>query len=422
MTSFSIIKGSETLKILIVCGPFLYGTDARAVQNRRLARTLATANGNIVSVLSFDKGTDGQPGDVRSPDETEVVRVPLPTATESIVRKVNLVRSRVLNRAALEFDSNFIYPKSDLLIGALRRRVDEFRPDVAIFVATPYYIPLLGLQLEHLSGMRKVAFFSDPWPYATLPPPFNSPAIPLAGHYNRNLISRVYGHFDRILYTNSSAVEFMLASYPELKRNSKKLAVVAHLADEIVETPPSEIVERIRSSVVHLGVLSKERFTPQLKAAMAECINTHGISFTFIGNVCAKLRQSLARGEFGNGVSLVDSLPDKFSRYIANRASVNLIVEADIKDSPFLPSKLTDVLTSSDRWVFVSGTRRQPGVGIAPAETANGLCVAHDSSAIVNAVLAVARSGHVNAEPCVESLRASAIERNRNLANKFLEQ
>lgn len=375
-----------------------------------------------MSVLSLDRDIDGQPRDKRSQDETEVVRLPIPTAIETIVRKVNLVQSRVLNRAALEFASNFIYPKSDLLIGAIRRRVAEFRPDVAIFIATPYYIPLLGLQLEHLSGMRKIAFFSDPWPYATLPPPFNSHAIPFARHYNRNLISRVYSHFDRILYTNSSAIEFMLASYPELKRNSKKLAVVPHLADEIVETPSREIVERIRSSVVHLGDLSKERFTPQLRTAMAECINTHGISFTFIGSVCTKLRQSLARGEFGNGVSLVGSLPDRFSRYIANRASVNLIVEADIKDSPFLPSKLTDVLTSSDRWVFVSGTRRQPGVGIAPAENANGLCVVHDSSAIVNAILAVARSRPVNADPCIESLRSSAIERNRNLANKFLEQ
>ena len=111
----------------------------------------------------------------------------------------------------------------------------------------------------------------------------------------------------------------MLASYPELKRNSKKLAVVAHLADEMVDTPPREIVERIRTSVVHLGVLSKERFTPQLKAAMVECINTHGISFTFIGNVCAKLRQSLARGEFGNGVSLVGT------RYPTNSADTSQI-------------------------------------------------------------------------------------------------
>ena len=101
---------------------------------------------------------------------------------------------------------------------------------------------------------------------------------------------------------------------------------------------------------------------------------------------------------------------------------MNLIVEADIKESPFLPSKLTDILTSSDRWVFVSGTRRQPGFGIAPAGTTNGLCVPHDSSAIVDAILAVVRSGPVNADPCVESLRVSAIERNQNLASKFLEQ
>src|SRR5215469_901883 len=36
-------------------------------------------------------------------------------------------------------------------------------------------------------------------------------------------------------------------------------------------------------------------------------------------------------------------------------------------------------------------------------------------------VLAVARSGAVNDDPCVVSLRASAIERNRSLAAKFLE-
>src|SRR5882757_1588637 len=156
----SITKmGVTTLRILIVCGPFLYGSFARAVQNRRLARALATANGNIVSVLSFDKDVDGQLGDTQFPDEIEVVRFPPSTTIQTIVRKVNLVHSSALNRVAAEFTDNFIYPRSDLLIGTLRRRVAEFHPDVAIFIAQPFCIPLLGLQLEPLSGMRKIAFF-----------------------------------------------------------------------------------------------------------------------------------------------------------------------------------------------------------------------------------------------------------------------
>jgi hypothetical protein len=420
-SSRSAKMGVTTLRVLIVCGPLLYGTSARAVQNRRLARALARLNGNVVSVLSFDKEVDGQPGKIQFPSETEVVRFLPSTTVQTIVRKVNLFHSAALNTAAAEFTQNFIYPKSDLLTGALRRRIAEFQPDIAIFVAQPFYIPLLGLQLEPIRGMRKIAFFSDPWPYRDLPPPYNRNAFPLAGGYNRNLISKIYTHFDRVLYTNSSAVELMFASYPELKQNSNKLAIASHLADDIIDTPSREIVERVRSSVVHLGDLTRERFTPQLKAAMAECVNTHGISFTFIGNVCKNLKQSVEREEFGSGVSLLGSLPDTFSRYIANMASVNLIVEANIRDSPFLPSKLTDVLTSSDRWVFISGTRRQPDIGIAPARVVNGICVPHDSSAIVNAILAVARSGPVNGDPCVESLRASAIERNRNLAAKFLE-
>jgi len=410
------------LRVLIVCGPFLNGTDARAVQNRRLARTLANAKSNVVSVLSFDLDLDGQVGSTQFPDEMEVVRFRPSTTIQNTVRKVNLFHSKVLNRAASEFTQNFIYPKSDLMIGALRRRVDEFHPDIAIFIAQPYFIPLLGLQLERFSRMRRVAFFSDPWPYWNLPAPYGTYAFPLARNYNRHLISKIYTDFDRVLYTNSSAVEFMFANYPELKRNSNKLAIAPHFAGEIIETPSKEIVDRVRSSVVHVGDLSKERFTPQLKTAIAECINTHGISFTFIGNVCKNLKQSLELGEFGSGVSLLGSLSDTFSRYIASIASVNLIVEANMRrNSPFLPSKLTDVLTSSDRWVFVSGTRRQSDFGVAPEGAESGICVPHDSSAIVNAVLAVARSGPVNGDPCVESLRALAIERNRNLAAKFLE-
>src|SRR5439155_8228081 len=125
--------------------------------------------------------------------------------------------------------------------------------------------------------------------------------------------------------------------YPELKRNSNKLAIATHLADDIIETPSKEIVERVRSSVVHLGDLSKERFTPQLRTAIAECIKTHGILFTFIGSVSKNLKQGIELGEFGSGVSLLGSLPDTFSRYIANIASVNLIVEANMRNSPLLP-------------------------------------------------------------------------------------
>lgn len=374
-----------------------------------------------MSVLSLDKDVAGQLGSPQFSDEMEVVRLLPSTTIQTVVRKINLIQSAALNRAAMEFTHNFIYPNSDLLIGALRRRVAEFRPDIAIFIAQPYFIPLLGLQLEHLRGMRKIAFFSDPWPYQTLPSPYSKYALPFAGRYNRCQISRIYSHFDRVLYTNSSAVECMFATYPELERNSNKLAVATHLADDIIETPSKEIAELVRSSVVHVGDLSKERFTPQLKTAMAECINTHGIPFTFIGTVGKNLKHSLEHGEFGSSVSFLGSLPDTFSRYIANIASVNLIVEANLRNSPFLPSKVTDVLTSSDRWVFVSGTRRRPDIGIAPECAVSGICVPHESSAIVNAILAVARSGPVNGDPCIESLRASAIERNRTLAAKFLE-
>ena len=162
--------GVTTLRVLIVCGPLLYGTSARAVQNRRLARALASLNGNVVSVLSFDKEVDGQAGNPQFLGETEVVRFLPSTTFQTIVRKMNLIHSAALNRAAEEFTQNFIYPKSDLLIGALRRRMVEFQPDITIFVAQPFYIPLLGLQLEPIRGMRKIAFFSDPWPYRDLPP------------------------------------------------------------------------------------------------------------------------------------------------------------------------------------------------------------------------------------------------------------
>ena len=219
---------------------------ARAVQNRRLARTLAAVNENTVSVLSFDAEVGGRPDHSQFHDEIEVVRFPLSSAIQGIVRKLNLVRSTIVNRVATEFTCNFMYPKSNLLIGALRRRVEEFQPELAIFVAQPFFVPLLGLQLECLDEIRKVAFFSDPWPYRGLPSPYNRHAFPLAGNYNRKLISQVYSNFDRVIYTNSSAVEFMLDHYPELKRNSGKLAVAAHLADELIDIPSTEVVERVR--------------------------------------------------------------------------------------------------------------------------------------------------------------------------------
>ncbi|MBR0784918.1 hypothetical protein [Bradyrhizobium iriomotense] len=374
-----------------------------------------------MSVLSLDSEAGGRPDRSELPDEIEVVRLAPPSAIQGIVRKLNLVHSTIVNRVATEFVSNFVYPKSNFLIGALRRRVAEFHPELAIFIAQPFFVPLLGLKLESLDEIRKIAFFSDPWPYRGLPSPYDRYAFPLAGNYNRKLISRVYANFDRVIYTNSSAVEFMLNHYPELERNSNKLAVAAHLADELIEIPSKEVVDRVRSSVVHLGDLSKERFSPQLREAMAQCIHSHGISFTFIGSVCERLRQGVESGDFGNGVCLLGSLPDKFSRYIASRALANLIVEADIKDSPYLPSKLTDVLTSSDRWVFVSGTRRQPGIGITSERAAKGTCVPHDSAAIVDALLAVTRSHSINVDRCVGSLRVGAIERNRSLATKYLE-
>jgi hypothetical protein len=57
----------------------------------------------------------------------------------------------------------------------------------------------------------------------------------------------------------------------------------------------------------------------------------------------------------GRVLKLVNIVRDAFSRFIANIASVNLIVEANMRNSAFLPGTLTDVLTSSDRWVFRLG-------------------------------------------------------------------
>lgn len=201
-------------------------------------------------------------------------------------------------------------------------------------------------------NVRWIAQFSDPW--AGNPLEINR----LTKFWNQRHEPQTVQAADAIVHSSRYSLELMLKNHPESTR--RKTDVIPHAFDEGL-FPQRPKVRNNKIILRYVGVLYGRRSPEHLFQALGSLFARrpdlrHKLCVEFVGLIPAEMLQtpaalSLPEGSvrsIGN-VSFVESLASMYD------ADILVLIEANIRQNLFLPSKLSDYMGS-----------RTPMVGLVP--------------------------------------------------------
>jgi len=219
--------------------------------------------------------------------------------------------------------------------------VQEFNPDIILSSSSPYDSHCVALALQRKTGIPWIAYFSDPWPPLIMPVPYReSPKHRgrLKTFWEMHLVRNTLRECAALVMGNSYALELM-----EKETGIaviKKGFAIPHIGSEQLDKSLTT-----NKKLAHIGKLCDCRYSPELLAAVKRVAAEMPDRFEgliLVGRVCEAFQNLIRREEMEEIVELAGYLPDVRAKEIASRSHALLVVEANMKASPFLPSKFAD--------------------------------------------------------------------------------
>lgn len=330
------------MKVLFVSWHCLNGT-AEGLASARLASALAR-HGHEVAVLTTRKAPGSLDGVALHRLDPEPSDLPLRLG-EALDRRAG--RGGLWGRlAAVPNLLRGCTVEEARWVRAVARRAAELGPfDVLHSRLNPAVSHLAALAVSEKLGLPWCAYFSDPWPHHLYPEPYRFTVGPLSRRRQERTLDAILGRAGSLVFPSERLRDWLLAG-PRSRFRDKAL-VSPHLgeAGEPGEPAPARNgLLRVR----HAGFLMKERRVEPLYgglerflAARPEARREIRVEFAgrYVGNVLPE-----APPELADVVAFEPSMPPDRVRGWMAKADVALLVEADMADGIFFPSKLSDYL------------------------------------------------------------------------------
>lgn len=187
------------------------------------------------------------------------------------------------------------------------------------------------------------AYFSDPWPHHLYPEPYRFTVGPLSRRRQERALDAILRRAGSLVFPSDRLRDWLLAG-PRARFRTKSL-VSPHLGEPAPERNDDwNGILRVR----HAGFLMKERRVEPLYGGLERFLSARPearaeirVEFAgrYAGNVLPEVPHELA-----GVVSFEPSMPPDQVRNWMGEADVALLVEADLEDGIFFPSKLSDYL------------------------------------------------------------------------------
>jgi len=199
--------------------------------------------------------------------------------------------------------------------------------------------------LAALAILRKVdlpwcAYFSDPWPHHLYPKPYRFTVGPLSRRRLELSLDTMLRRADSLIFPSDRLRDWILSGRREWLR--AKAFVAPHLGEPGKPDGERNGVFRLR----HAGFLMKERRIGPLLAALERFLVTRPdarVRFEFAGRYSVKELPAVPSTLSGS-VSFEPAMPPDAARAWMAGADVALLVEANLEEGIFFPSKLADYL------------------------------------------------------------------------------
>lgn len=281
-------------------------------------------------------------------------------------------KKRIMERV-----ESFKWVKSSIRIG--KNICEEFEPDVILSSSFPFDSHLVGLQLKKLYPRCKwIVSMSDPL-LQMCPKPYYK-YRPIYSKIQLNMMRHVINKCDALHMPSKQGID-LVQQYMDVPILSKSWAI-----QHVGTTPVGKnIIEEdtVTGKLVHLGELSSERVSKELLLAIkAVAIKNKNVfnGLVLVGKVCKEFLDLANTLQVNHLIHTVGVVSSAEAAEIASLAPALLVIEANMTESPFLPSKFADYALT-----------KRPIIAITPAKSSireyldqygGGYAVSHNAEEI----------------------------------------
>lgn len=220
-------------------------------------------------------------------------------------------------------------------------------------ISSPLYAALVGLYLKKQNpSLQWISYFSDPVPVFANPAPYSleNPTLPMRVQHRFQLyvVRKVLKQTDRIITPAKNTLEYMERLYS--LSLSDRAEIIPHMGSFINEPENPSNGKNFGNYLVYFGDLYKRSSRELIEAVRMSAEKNPEL---FKGLICygtnhteffSKSIKELGTEEYFKIYPAVDY---EDSLRLMRQAPVLLLIEADMSESPFMPSKYFDYLFSN---------------------------------------------------------------------------
>lgn len=319
--------------IIVVAKYYEPLTNARAIQTTGLIKLL-TKYFNVTLITS---------GQIDSKDSVLDNLTIYRVVEKQFLQKSykNSLIHKIKNRLNKEFSSSFGGKWSKNVTAKLLKLIKDDNT-VVLSMSEPFDSHIAVLNAKKTRQFRWFSFFSDPLPHLILPAPYNKSAISLFSLIQKLKVIKVLSSSEGVFFTNSKA-----GPYIEHKLGVKiknKSHVLRHLSPSKQDYGNSN---ENNDYLVHVGHLTKERVDVTFLSALVNyvCSQVSINKVLLVGKVCPEAISMINNKGWRDHFELIGEVEHGIALNLVKNAKAVLLIEANLNNSPFVPSKLAEYFT-----------------------------------------------------------------------------
>jgi len=357
------------LRLLVVTKHFLNQRDAQAQQSVAVVDALSQAGANV-DVLCGGFGKD----DILniSGFSEKIIQI-----DASLIPEGSSIAEKILRKLLRNLSSIYIFSDWGRRSSIQIRELEE--------IAKYDCIISLGLPMDsHIAVLRSktkcpwLAYFSDPWPEAILPAPMSDFSLPILSASQKQTVRKVIARADAIGFSCREQISFMGKYYANL--DVEKCFEFLHVAPSSAKFTEEERIPRQKFTIVYAGAIGRERVCPPLAHALNALSKKMEFELHFLGAVHEEMKQMLKPQYSAGRVVYHGWLQKDRALSICRDADALLMIESDMAEHPFLPSKVADYSATGRPIIAVTGAN-SPSARLISSYRAGVVC-AHKSKSI----------------------------------------
>ena len=279
----------------------------------------------------------------------------------------------IIRHAGTLFKTGFVYKGADwawIAACVCDKLIEKNKYDFIYTYDSPSEI--VGLYVAKKYGIRWIATWNDPYIWNKYPHPYGQGYDYDPGFLHNRLIRQIGKYTYRNAFPSSRLRDYMLKYMTGMRKDS--CIILPHLVSDELTIPngkqPGDTLK-----IIHSGALGKERDPKTLFEGLRIFIDKHPdakIELSLLG-IFERAKEDyistlIEKYDIGNYLKLLKPVSYSESLKIVKDYDVCLVVEADLEEGIFLPSKISDYLQNSKPIFAIS-----PRVGLLNDEYKNGI-------------------------------------------------